>query len=908
MSTFEMRTTIPDVWIGDRLSEWGITFLTDIQQKAVAAGILQGKSLIASGPTSSGKTLIAELAALAATRSGERVLYLVSHRALADQKYADFNERFANALNGPLTSVAISTGDRSEGNADAQIRIATYEKAIGLIMSGQVIPENTLVIADELQIICDPARGAAIETLCAIFRQKHVKQFVALTATVQNPQDLADWMGCSLVESSIRGTPLNQQIWYGAKIYSTVFGETSAIEAQGLISNGELSGVISHLIDAKLGPILVFSETKKEAAAWAADFIRRRPRTVLGIALSDQLELFSEPTDASEKLQQSAERGVAFHTADLSAQERQVLEDGFKKSQFDVCFATSTLAAGVNFPFRTIVFPKLSFQYREPPRDKLSVSDYRNMSGRAGRLGLHIDGYAILLPKGPLEFSRAQELVQPRNEVIESVMLKLSLRRTLLSLVASNIANTVEQIDLFFENTLYWHQVLRSNANSQAVLQRRSRDAVAWLTANGLATDAEGELKPTQLGRATAISGLLPETAVNFYGMLDANRTLLEQNFDDVSDGTIYACCASGEFRAKPPSRFLPFGAANSFGGFDFWRSKKLLGQFDTSDQQLLQCAQAVALYITGLAERKIAYATGLSAGSIQSLASDVSWVLDGLQRISIIPDLHLSQRVSNQISQLARRVRWGVPAETLDLLRVAEKHRVPGVGRQRAMELVQKGYFTLQDLIGAGKEKLLDVLKSAVRVDALLDSASANSGHATISFRDAHVRIGHGLGIGDIVERCYTSVGVPYEQAILELLQYCDHLQSKSVDTGTRPNVPDLLLKSGDLEAFVECKTASKSHGLISKEDAWAVVQKAADMEATPQRVTLGKPAFDESSKKKAAAASDITLVENEVFLEAVMRLLLKEIDSKIFMTWLGEPGVAEIDRLPGRYSYSLR
>jgi len=401
MSTNSIQEMISDDWITDRLSSWGITFFTDVQHKALAAGILQGNSVIVSAPTSSGKTLIAELAALAATRSNDRVLYLVSHRALADQKYADFDERFGSRSAVPLTSVAISTGDRSEGEVDAQVRIATYEKAIGLIMSGQVTPGNTLVIADELQIICDPNRGPSIEALCAIFRQRKVKQFVALTATVENPQDLADWMNCSLVESSVRGTPLNQQIRYGTKTISTIFGQTNSVEKQSLIPTGDLSALVSHLIDEKLGPVLVFSETKKEAANWAADFIRTRPRTVLGLSLSDQLELFSEPTDASDKLRQSAERGVAFHTADLSAQERQVLEEGFKKSHFEVCFATSTLAAGVNFPFRTIVFPKLSFQHREPGA-RLSVSDYRNMSGRAGRLGLHSDGYAILLPKGPL--------------------------------------------------------------------------------------------------------------------------------------------------------------------------------------------------------------------------------------------------------------------------------------------------------------------------------------------------------------------------------------------------------------------------------------------------------------------------------------------------------------------------
>jgi helicase len=86
------------------------------------------------------------------------------------------------------------------------------------------------------------------------------------------------------------------------------------------------------LIEKGRGPVLVFTETKNEASRYAADFIRDRPRRTSGLALAEQLELFSEPTAASDKLRDYAERCVAFHTADLSAQERQVLESGFAKS------------------------------------------------------------------------------------------------------------------------------------------------------------------------------------------------------------------------------------------------------------------------------------------------------------------------------------------------------------------------------------------------------------------------------------------------------------------------------------------------------------------------------------------------------------------------------------------------
>src|SRR5690606_23379489 len=84
--------------------------------------------------------------------------------------------------------------------------------------------------------------------------------------------------------------------------------------------------VISQLLEIGRGPVLVFTETRREAMDLAAEFRKRRPRVGEGIELAEQLDLFSEPTESSEVLRESAERRIAFHTADLSSQERQVLE------------------------------------------------------------------------------------------------------------------------------------------------------------------------------------------------------------------------------------------------------------------------------------------------------------------------------------------------------------------------------------------------------------------------------------------------------------------------------------------------------------------------------------------------------------------------------------------------------
>jgi helicase len=889
------------------LQSWGITALTDVQEKALQAGLLIEKSLIVSAPTSSGKTLIAEIATLKAVDTGCRILYLVSHKALADQKFVDFENRFGKGLSSPLATVGLSTGDRSEGETDAQIRVATYEKAISLILSGQARPESSLVIADEFQIICDPTRGADIETLCTVFRERKVRQFIGLTATVENPGDLARWLGCVLVESTVRGTPLFQEIRDGSQRLKLKFGDSSPTTDIPSPAGTDLQMVVTELLGAGLGPVLVFAETRKEAADWASEFTRVRSTTSEGLAISAQLELFSEPTESSDKLRTSAERCVAFHTADLSAQERQVLEDGFTRSKFDVCFATSTLAAGVNYPFRTIVFPKLSYQHREVG-ERLSRSDYRNMSGRAGRLGLHSDGHAILLARNPMELAHAKKLIQPTNDVLKSVLLQLSIRKTVLSLIASRVLTSPSELEEFFRNTFYWHELVEKGTSSHSELFSKSRKAVDWLAANSLITAADQEFSVTALGRAAAISGLLPDTAVELAEVLSKNKDRLESNFDDLSDGLIYAACASKEFTAERPSRYLPYPAQGSFGGLAFWRGKLLPVKLDQANERLLQSSYAIALYVTGLAERKISRSAGLSAGMTQRFAYDVAWVLDGLHRISVVADLGLSQGVSNQISQLARRVRWGAPVETLDIIRTAEKHRVPGLGRQRAMELASRGWSTFKAVIGAKPSDLLEVLKHSLRVEAFIQSMGAAADANSESYRAAHIRIAGSLGFDEVMARCYSELGTDYESAIFELLSVKTGLTVTRVDDGKRQNVPDLLVKCGDLEALVECKTSAKKHGLVSKEDAWAILQKAADFSPDLSRVTLGKPGFDESAKSKVALSTDLTLVENEAFLEGILRLILKDIDSRAFMTWLCAPGLAEIERLPGRPSYNLR
>ena len=891
-----------DEQLKESLRRWGFDQLTDVQQRALAAGVASRRSLVVCAPTSSGKTLIGEIAVLRALRRGDRCLYLVSHKALAAQKYSDFEARFSADGATPSGTVGLSIGDREEGELQADILIATYEMGLVLVLTGQVDPRDSVVVADELQIIGEETRGPNIETLCAVLRKKGMSQLLALTATVENPHDLASWLNCDLVQSHIRDVELRQEIWYRGRCYGLTFGqELGEVDSMNGYPSDALDAV-GYLLDRDCAPILVFTESRREAAQYAKSFARQRQRHASGVGVAEQLNLFSEPTEVSDNLRNSAERRIALHSADLTPQERQVIEEGFLNNSFDVCFATSTLAAGVNFPFRTVMVPKLTYSYGPRRGTRITRSDYRNMSGRAGRLGMHDLGIAVLLPKNNPENNHANNLVLPENDHVSSQLARLSMRRSVLAILAAGIAGTLAGLKDLFENTYYWYLLLdRNPAKLKKVIQTAER-ALDWLVVLKFAERHDDTFLVTPLGQATARSGLLPATARAFVVLLQQRAKEFEEKFDDFIGALIHWVCCSDEFSGSAPSRFLPYPiGGRALASSTFVSGQRLLCPLDRNDFRLCQSVHALILYIQGVAERKIAYFTNMSSGSVHRLAVEVSWILDSLHTIAAVPDLGCSQRVGNQFATLARRVRWGLPSEALDIIRIAERARVPGFGRQRAMALVSCGTRTFQDVEDLGIDRLTQILHSRRRAEALLAAIGTQTGFGTNRLSSVHNRLAERLGIKDVVSACTKSMDTEYEDAIVSLLTQETRWKVTVLDDGRRQNVPDVLLEVDKVAALIEIKTASKKSGLIKKEAAFAVLQKATDFGEEMVRVTLGKPHFDETSKSKASVSHEITLVEHTTFLEAILRVLMGNIDPMVFVEWLTKPGEAEFKRIPG-------
>ncbi|MEK6984288.1 MAG: DEAD/DEAH box helicase [Nanoarchaeota archaeon] len=202
-----------------QILEKEITSLRPAQKKAVEKGLLQGRNLLVCTPTASGKTLIAELAALKSIVSGKgKAIYIVPLKALASEKYRDFKRKYDKII-----KVALSIGDVDSDDqylAEYDLIITTSEKFDSLIRHHAPWLSNTAtIVIDEIHLLNDPKRGPTLEILLTILMQllKNA-QIIALSATIGNAQELADWLNAELVTDNWRPVKLHKGIYFDGKI------------------------------------------------------------------------------------------------------------------------------------------------------------------------------------------------------------------------------------------------------------------------------------------------------------------------------------------------------------------------------------------------------------------------------------------------------------------------------------------------------------------------------------------------------------------------------------------------------------------------------------------------------------------------------------------------------------------
>ena len=347
----------------------GVKVLMPVQQLAVEAGLLYGKDLLVVSATASGKTFIGEMAGVKnLLEKRGRILFLVPLVALAYQKYERFSQKY-----GHLAEVSIITGlsrvkikdnrRPANRNRDAGIVVATYEGIDHLMRTGVTPGIIGTVIIDEIQMLEDKERGHRVDGLIARLKYTSPKsQFLYLSATIGHPKLLAEKLGCQLVRYDDRPVPLERYLIFPEREQKIPTEKALVTEEYNRVSSKGFHG-----------KTIIFTNS------------RARCHII------------------SEKIGD----GVSPYHAGLSQQERRTVEDKFEKGELRAVVTTAALAAGVDFPASQVIFDSLAMGI-----EWLTVQEFHQMSGRAGRPDYHDLGKVVILAEPGSRFVRESRLTE----------------------------------------------------------------------------------------------------------------------------------------------------------------------------------------------------------------------------------------------------------------------------------------------------------------------------------------------------------------------------------------------------------------------------------------------------------------------------------------------------------------
>ncbi|MEM2914098.1 MAG: DEAD/DEAH box helicase, partial [Candidatus Bathyarchaeia archaeon] len=371
----------------------GIRELFPPQQEAIEAGALKGKNLLLASPTASGKTLVAELCALKHVLGEDgKILYLTPLKALANEKYEEFKKyAVIKKANGRHISIGISTGDLDSSDpwlGRFDVIVTTNEKCDSLLRHrAPWMDDISLVVADEIHLLNDVDRGPTLEVVLARLMQMNPNlQVLALSATVRNSNEIAEWLKAVSVTTEWRPVTLREGVLLDNEILFKDGGSTKINKSsKDLPINLALHSV------AHGGQALIFASSRKnsvglakKASAKMNDLLSKSMLRSLN-RVAESILSSGERTRISELLADLVRRGVAFHHAGLSGVHRRIVEDNFRDGKIKVLTATPTLAFGVNLPARMVVIS--DYRRYEPGYGyyPISVLEYKQMVGRAGR-------------------------------------------------------------------------------------------------------------------------------------------------------------------------------------------------------------------------------------------------------------------------------------------------------------------------------------------------------------------------------------------------------------------------------------------------------------------------------------------------------------------------------------------
>ncbi|XP_029849124.3 DNA polymerase theta [Ixodes scapularis] len=525
------------------------------QRECLLTVLHSGRSLVYSAPTSAGKSLVAEVLMLKRVlETHTKALMVLPFISLAREKLNALQEVACGIRVGGFMGQQRPPG----GLASLDVAVCTIEKANGLV--NRMLQEGTLaqlgtVVVDEVHLVGDPNRGYLLELMLAKLaymarRGGSGVQVVAMSACLGNLEALARWLDAELYRCTERPVPLRQLFKVGEELWEGP--PLRLVKGPGPPLPEDPEGLLQLCLETWLEghAVLLFCPTRAWCEALALA-LARGARLLLArlhsgsleathleaaVGLKEMLEglqlaelgqqLAATPAGLDPALGRCLRCAVAFHHAGLTTDERDVIEEAFRRGVLRALVATSTLSSGVNLPARRVVIRTPMF-HGAP----LDVMAYRQMAGRAGRLGMDTHGESVLVCKTS-ERGLAERLCGAEPPPIGSSLAGTgaatpALKRALLEVVASGVASSPEELSLYWRCTLQ-HALSAGLPPLDACLSFLVQRQFVHLRGGG---EGGPRYHPTQLGLAVLASSLSPDEALSVLADLEqARRCLVLEN------------------------------------------------------------------------------------------------------------------------------------------------------------------------------------------------------------------------------------------------------------------------------------------------------------------------------------------------------------------------------------------
>ncbi len=656
-----------------------------MQSIAVPVLLRSDGNTVVSAPTASGKTVLAEAAMakeLARPDHG-KVLFIAPLRALTNEKEAEWKR----VLSGIGLRVYVVTGERELYPSEAKtadVIITTPEKwdsATRKYMQERFafVRDVALVVVDEVHLLDSDSRGGTLEAVISRMRRISAVygkklRIVALSGTMPNIGDVARWLDAP---------PENVLEFDGS--YRPIELETDVLpyypKANDFYNKYVRLYRAFDLIKNELGDghqALIFVSTRQDtqqAADKLCEIVKKSYPYMLQLPEAIRLqELKNKATNYS--LKKCLPCGIAFHHAGLSADDRALIESGFKEGAIRILVSTSTLAWGVNLPARVVVVRDIEIYDPIQGNKDISAIDLLQMLGRAGRPGYDTvgKGYVIV----PQDRVGEYKALLRNGKAIES-MLKHSLEEHLNAEISVGMVKTARDAAEWLKTTFYYVRTKSSPKDIEALASAR----IKYLVRNGFVKEDGGVLSPMPLGTITSDYYLKLETALLFRECAMKGSLGTDDVLDIIAKAAEFSDVVArpGEASSLKAHGIEPGGMAK------------------------------VRAILAGLIGRTLPDELKSDAWAIKQNASRL------LSAFSRFCEEFSGETLSRKVKMVSLQLDKGIPEEAIELA------SIEGVG-ERSLEMLMKG--GIRSLRDAADKKPEDLVRMGVRGQVAIDIVDA--------------------------------------------------------------------------------------------------------------------------------------------------------------------------------------